>query len=67
MTSVLPNPDQAAKDLSFINAMGTVGQMLAPLLGAWVFHQFGYAGRFPMGFIVLTLGALSILGMKNVK
>ncbi|MBT1170361.1 MFS transporter [Bifidobacterium sp. SO4] len=67
MTSVLPNPDQAAKDLSFINAMGTVGQMLAPLLGAWVFHMFGYAGLFPMGFIVLTLGALSILGMKNVK
>ena len=67
MTSVLPDPDQAAKDLSFINACGTVGQMLAPLLGAWTYARFGYAGLFPMGFAVLTLGALATLGIREVR
>lgn len=67
MTSVLPNNENAAKDLAFLNAAGTVGQLLAPLLAFAVLKEFGYAGLFPMGFIVLTLAAISIFGIKRIK
>ncbi|MBT1172741.1 MFS transporter [Bifidobacterium sp. MA2] len=67
MTSVLPNNENAAKDLAFLNAAGTVGQLLAPLLAFAVLKAFGYAGLFPMGFIVLTLAAVSIFGIKRIK
>ncbi|NMN00908.1 multidrug-efflux transporter [Bifidobacterium sp. DSM 109958] len=67
MTSVLPSKDTAAKDLAFLNVAGTIGQMLAPLLAAAVIGMFGYAGLFPMGFIVLTIAAVSVFGIKNVR
>lgn len=67
MTSVLPNQKDAAKDLAFLNVAGTIGQMLAPLIAAAVIGWFGYQGLFPMGFIILTLAAISIFGVKRVK
>ncbi|MBT1172737.1 MFS transporter [Bifidobacterium sp. MA2] len=67
MTSVLPNQKEAAKDLAFLNVAGTIGQMLAPLIAAAVIGFFGYQGLFPMGFIILSLAAVSIFGVKRVK
>ncbi|PJM73741.1 hypothetical protein CS006_00695 [Bifidobacterium primatium] len=67
MTSVLPNQKNAAKDLAFLNVAGTIGQMLAPLLAAAVIGVFGYMGLFPMGFIVLSIAAVSVFGIKGVK
>ncbi|RSX49502.1 MFS transporter [Bifidobacterium callimiconis] len=66
MTTVLPNPKNAAKDLAFLNSCGVVGNLCAPLLAGWVIHTFGYAGLFPMGFIVLTLAAICVFFIKKV-
>lgn len=67
MTAVLPNPQSAAKDLAFLNSCGVLGNLFAPLLGAWVVNTFGYAGLFPMGFIVLTCAAVSVLFIKKIR
>lgn len=67
MTTVLPNPKTAAKDLAFLNSCGVVGMLCAPLLASWVISQFGYAGLFPMGFVVLTSAAICIFFIKKVR
>ncbi|NEG54229.1 MFS transporter [Bifidobacterium platyrrhinorum] len=66
MTTVLPHPENAAKDLAFLNSCGVVGNLAAPLLAAWVIKMFGYAGLFPMGFIVLTSAAICIFFIRKV-
>ncbi|PLS31654.1 multidrug-efflux transporter [Bifidobacterium margollesii] len=67
MTTVLPNPKTAAKDLAFLNSCGVVGNLTAPLLAGWVIHTFGYAGLFPMGFIVLSSAAICVFFIRKVR
>ena len=67
MTTVLPHPENAAKDLGFLNSCGILGNLAAPLLAAWVIGEFGYRGLFPMGFIVLTAAAICVFCIKKVK
>lgn len=67
MTSVLPDAKTSARDLAFLNSCGVVGNLAAPLLAAWVISQFGYAGLFPMGFVVLTSAAVCVFFIKRVR
>ncbi|MBT1165389.1 MFS transporter [Bifidobacterium simiarum] len=67
MTTVLPNPKTAAKDLAFLNSCGVVGNLAAPLIAAGVINVFGYRGLFPMGFTILTLAAVCVFCIRKVR
>ena len=67
MTSVLPDPRTQAKDLAFLNSCGVLGNLGAPLLAGAVVSAFGYAGLFPMGFIVLTMASVCVFCIKTIK
>lgn len=67
MTSVLPDPEHQAKDLAFLNSCGVLGNLGAPLLAGAVVNAFGYAGLFPMGFVVLTCAAICVFCIKKIK
>lgn len=67
MTSVLPNPKTQAKDLAFLNSCGVLGNLGAPLLAGAVVNAFGYAGLFPMGFIILTMASVCVFCIRKIK
>ncbi|MBT1179283.1 MFS transporter [Bifidobacterium vespertilionis] len=67
MTSVLPDPKTQAKDLAFLNSCGVLGNLGAPLLAGAVVNAFGYAGLFPMGFIILTMASVCVFCIRKIR
>ena len=69
---VLPDPDNAAKDLGVLNIANALPQSLAPAIGALLLGIGGLAGSnytalFWGAGITVVLGALTIIPIKSVR
>ena len=65
---VLPNPDEAGKDLGILNLANTVGQVLAPIATSSIVLATGsYALTFPCAIVAVMAGAVLILFIKKAK
>ena len=65
---VLPNGDEAGKDLGILNLSNTIGQVLAPVCTTAVIGIFGgYRMVFPGAIICLLLGTVFIMMIRKVK
>ncbi len=64
---VLPNGDEAGKDLGILNLANTVGQVIAPVVaGAVVVTTGSYALIFPIAVVAVLVGAVVIMLIKKV-
>lgn len=64
---VLPNADEAGKDLGILNLANTVGQVLAPVAtGAVVVATGSYALIFPIAIASVLVGAAVIMLIRKV-
>lgn len=72
VTDVLPNPDEAAKDMGIFMISNTLPQSLAPVI-APVFLAIGAAGvaNYPSVFVAATLfavvGALAVMPIRGTR
>ncbi len=66
---VLPNAENAAKDLGILNFANTGAQILAPVLGAIIFDMVGhkYLPILPVLSIIALIGAALVLMIKEDK
>ena len=69
---VLPNPDDAAKDLGVLNIANALPQSLAPAIGALILGigrvaGANYTALFWAAVITVVLGALTIIPIKSVR
>lgn len=65
---VLPNPDEAGKDLGILNLANTLGQVIAPIVvSSIVVATGGYFLVFPIAIVAVMVGAAVILFIKKVK
>ncbi len=68
VSEVLPARDSFAKDLGIVNVAQTLPQTVAPALAGTVVVLFhGYAALFPIGAVVVLLGAAAILPIRAVR
>lgn len=68
MTQVLPNPDDAAKDMGVLNIANAAPQALAPALAAVAIGLFGgYRSLFVVAVVLVIAGALSVLPIRKVR
>jgi MFS family permease len=70
VVDVLPNPDDAGKDLGVFNIANALPQTLGPVIAGWL----AYVGQYPNFTLVLwvagaagLLGALVIFPIKKVR
>jgi len=70
VTEVLPNPDEAAKDLGLFNLASAMPQSLAPVI-APLFLALGgpqnYSALFTAAAVFALLGALAVLPIRGVR
>lgn len=65
---VLPNAEEAGKDLGILNLANTIGQVLAPGCATLVIGIFGgYRMVFPIAIICLLVGTFFIMMIRKVK
>ncbi|NEG55868.1 MFS transporter [Bifidobacterium platyrrhinorum] len=64
---VLPNKEEAGKDLGVLNLATTLGQMLGPVLMSVITITLGYAAAFPISIVFALLGCVFIMMIKGVK
>ena len=65
---VLPDKENAGKDLGFLNIATNVGQICSPIIGSTIVGVTGsYFLVFPAALVCLVVGAVVILLIKNVK
>ncbi len=65
VTQVLPNPDNAAKDLGILSIAATLPNSIAPITGAMLVNAFGgYGALYPVVAVVAIASALAILPVK---
>lgn len=65
---VLPNPEEAGKDLGILNLSNTVGQVLAPVFTTKVIAMTGgYKMVFPVAIVFLLIGTFFIMAIRKVK
>lgn len=65
---VLPNPDEAGKDLGILNLANTLGQVIAPMVvSPIVAATGGYFLIFPIAAFAVMAGAFIILTIKNAR
>lgn len=66
---VLPNAENAAKDLGILNLANTGSQLLGPIVAAAIVSATGgsYYGLFPVCAAVSLVGAVLIMMIKRVK
>ncbi|CUS25555.1 major facilitator superfamily protein [Paucilactobacillus oligofermentans DSM 15707 = LMG 22743] len=65
--SVLPNPNNAAKDLGIVNLANSLGQVLGPIVASIIIGFSGYRMMFPAAGIMCLVGAGLILMIKKVR
>lgn len=65
--TVLPNENNAAKDLGIVNLANSLGQIIGPVTASAVIGLSGYRGIFPVAGIMCLVGGLLILMIKKVK
>ncbi|WEV72779.1 MFS transporter [Bifidobacterium sp. ESL0790] len=65
---VLPNPQEAGKDLGILNLANTIGQALAPAFTSLFIRICGgYKGVFPVAVAFLLVGTIFIMMIRKVK
>lgn len=65
---VLPNPDEAGKDLGILNLANTLGQVIAPIVtSSIVVATGGYFLVFPVAMAAVIVGAVVIMFIKKVQ
>ena len=64
---VLPNKEEAGKDLGVLNLATTLGQMLGPVLMSVITITMGYGAAFPIAMVFALLGCVFIMMIKGVK
>ena len=65
---VLPNPDEAGKDLGILNLANTLGQVIAPIVvSSIVVVTGGYFLVFPIAIAAVMAGAVVILFIRKVR
>lgn len=65
---VLPNQEQAGKDLGILNLATTLGQTLGPIItSSIVVATSSYAVVFPVAIAMAIIGAISIVGIRSVR
>ncbi|WP_407885652.1 MFS transporter [Levilactobacillus sp. N40-8-2] len=67
LVSILPNKDEAAKDLGILNLANTVGNIMGPVLASTVISVLGYKFMFPAEAAVVLLSGFLISRIKGVK
>lgn len=68
VVDILPNPEDAAKDLGIINIANNVPQMLAPIVNAFLVKLTGgYSGLFIWAMIVVALASFLVIPIKKVR
>ncbi|MGI5490030.1 MFS transporter [Microtetraspora malaysiensis] len=67
VTLVLPNPENAARDMGVLNVANAGPQMIAPLAAAFFIGLGGYPTLFIASIVVAILGALTVLRVKTVR
>ena len=65
---VLPNEEEAGKDLGILNIATTLGQMVGPIVTSAIVVATGSYGLvFPMAIVLVTLACVFIMMIKKVK
>lgn len=65
---VLPNEEEAGKDLGILNIATTLGQMVGPIVTSAIVVATGsYAMVFPTAIVMVALACVFILMIKKVK
>ena len=67
LVDVLPNKEEAGKDLGILNLATTLGQMLGPVIMSSVVLALGYVFAFPIAIAFALVGCVFIMLIKNVK
>ena len=67
LVDVLPNKEEAGKDLVILNLATTLGQMLGPVIMSSVVLALGYVFAFPIAICFALVGCVFIMLIKNVK
>ena len=67
MVEVLPNRDDSARDLGFLNAANSLPIVFAPGIGATLVKTTGYPGLFIATIVLAVLGSLCITRVTRVK
>ncbi len=65
--TVLPNKNNAAKDLGIMNLANTLGQILGPVVASITITSLGYHAIFAVAGIMCLFGACLIMLIKSVK
>ena len=64
---VLPNKNEAGKDLGILNLANTLGQVIAPVLVSVLVIRAGYVFIFPVAIVMVLIGAAVIMLIRSVK
>jgi MFS family permease len=67
VAKVLPNKDDAAKDMGVINIANAGPQILAPAIAALVVDLSGYHALFVTGAVLALFGSLLVIPIKSVR
>jgi MFS family permease len=67
VVDILPNPEDAAKDLGVINITNNVPQMLAPIINAALIGMFGYVALWPWAIVLVLAASVLVLPIKGVR
>lgn len=67
VVDILPNPEDAAKDLGVINIANNVPQMLAPIINAMLIGAVGYVALWPWAIVLVIAASFLVLPIKGVR
>lgn len=67
LVDVLPNKEEAGKDLGILNMATTLGQMCGPIVMSALVVNLGYNFAFPTSIAMAIIGCFFIMAIKKVK
>ena len=67
LVDVLPNKEEAGKDLGILNMATTLGQMCGPIVMSALVVNLGYNFAFPTSIALAIIGCFIIMAIKKVK
>ena len=67
LVDVLPNKEEAGKDLGILNMATTLGQMCGPIVMSALVVNLGYNFTFPTSIALAIIGCFFIMAIKKVK
>ena len=67
LVDVLPNKEEAGKDLGILNLATTLGQMCGPIIMSSIVVAAGYNFAFPVAIALAVIGCFFIMIIKGVK